>query len=270
MTKRLSKHHETCPMLARSDWGVGGVQSKGLSHALSLGQSPVGFHGPRVAGWLVFLNGCHRGEDMRLPIGETKLGSAWINDQILTGVGIGSQHCVIRMGVGEGVITPLSHDRIIRINNQTITDTSSLSDGALITIGELHAIVRFAEIMGRGYAPPEAPKPQGMATQASQRETVCGWLVMTRGVLLGVDFRLVSGPCRIGSDLNLEVTVPDPHLEKHIITLLVSPKDCKVSWIAEGHKILVNGNEVVSDTVIKDSDVILMDHVEAYLKWFRA
>jgi hypothetical protein len=257
-------------MLARSDWGVGQVQSKGLTHALSVGQSPVGFHGPRVAGWLVFMNGCHRGEDMRLPVGETRFGSAWGNDYVLTGIGVGSDHCVIRMGIGEGSITPLSLDRVVRVNNQPVSGTHNLVDGALITIGELHAIVRFSEQMGRGYSPPEAPKPQGMPTQASQREMVCGWLVMTRGVLLGQDFRLVSGSCRIGSALHMEVTVPDAHLPKHALTLATSAKECKVSWIADGHKVLVNGNEIAPDTIIKDSDVMLMDHVEVYLKWYRS
>jgi hypothetical protein len=270
MSKRNSQHHETCPMLARSDWGVGQVQSKGLTHALSIGQSPIGFHGPRVAGWLIFLNGCHRGEDMRLPVGETRIGSAWSNDYVLTGVGIGSQHCNIRMGIGEGTITPVALDRMVRVNNQPISSSQPIQDGALVTIGELHAIVRFAEQMGRGYAPPEPPRPQGMPTQAAQRDMVCGWLVMTRGTLLGQDFRLVNGNCRIGSNLNLEVTVPDVHLSKHAMTLTVTPKDCKVSWIADGHKLLVNGNETGIDTQLKDSDVILIDHVEAYLKWFRS
>ncbi len=257
-------------MLARSDWGVGQVQSKGLTHALSIGQSPVGFHGPRVAGWLVFINGCHRGEDMRLPVGETRLGSAWTNDYVLTGIGVGSQHCVIRMGIGEGTIIPLALDRVVRVNNQPISNAQDISDGDLISVGELHGIVRFAEQMSRGYSPPESPKPQSMPIQASHRELVCGWLVMTRGALLGQDFRLVGGACRIGSALNREVTVPDAHLAKHALTLAVSPKECKVTWIAAGQKVLVNGNEIGADTVIKDSDVILIDHVEAYLKWFRS
>ena len=270
MAKPLLKNFDTCPMLSRSDWGVGQIQSRGLTHALSVGQSSVGFHGPRVAGWLLFMNGCHRGEDMRLPVGETKIGSSWMNDAVLTGVGIGSQHAVIRMGVGEGSIASVSAERVVKINNVPINGRHSLEDGALLTIGDVHCIVRFAEQMNRGYQPPEAPKPMNMPTQAVLKEAVCGWFVMTRGALLGQDFRIVNGKCRIGSSPGLEISIPDAHLAKHALTLHVTMKGCKVDWVCDGHKLLVNGNECGVDTALRESDVISIDHVEGYIKWARS
>ena len=256
-------------MLSRSDWGIGQVQSRGLTHALSVGQSPVGFHGPRVGGWLVFLNGCHRGEDLRLPIGETKIGSSWTNDYVLTGVGVGSQHAVVRMGVGEAAIEAVAHDKNVRVNNESIEQRRGLQDGDLVTFGELHAIVRFSDQMSRGYTPKDSPRPQGMPTQAMTQQMVCGWLVMSKGSLLGQDFRLISGQRKIGSAPGLDITVPDTHLASHALTLAVSPKECRVTWIVEGHKLLINGAEGVVDAVLKESDVIMIDHVEAYLKWCR-
>jgi hypothetical protein len=269
MSKPLSKNSETCPMLSRSDWGVGHIQQRGLTHSLSVGQSPVGFHGPKVAGWLVFLNGCHRGEDTRLTVGESKLGSAWSGDIVITGVGIGSQHALIRMGMGEGSIIPVSPDKVIKINNERISGPQSLSEDMLITIGEVNCVVRFAESQGRGYQPPEVPKAPSISTQAALREMVCGWLVMTKGTYLGQDFRLVTGNCRLGSSPGLEVTIADPHLAKHALTLAVTAKECKVTWIADGHKLLINGTAADVGAIVRESDTIHIDHVEGYLKWFR-
>jgi hypothetical protein len=256
-------------MLTRSDWGVGQVQSKGLTHTLSVEQSPVGFHGPRVGGWLVFLNACHRGEDMRIPIGETKIGSSWNNDLVLTGVNVGSFHARIKMGVGEAMIEPTALDRIVKINNTPITQKEPMQDGDLVTIGELHAVFRFSDQMTRGYAPKVNPKPNGMPTQAMNYDMVCGWLVLSKGALLGQDFRIRNGQCRIGSAPDLEISIPDPHLASHALTLQVTPKDCKVIWIVSNHMLIVNGVETFKDTILKESDSISMDHVEGYIKWFR-
>jgi len=269
MAKPLSKNSETCPMLSRSDWGVGHIQQRGLTHSLSVGQSPVGFHGPKVAGWLVVLNGCHRGEDIRLPIGESKLGSAWTSDFVITGVGIGSQHALIRMGMGEGSIIPSAPDKIIKINNQRITGPQALSDDMLITIGEMNCVLRFADRQGRGYQPPEVPKTPSLPTQAVLREMVCGWLVITKGTYLGQDFRLVTGNSRVGSAAGLEVTIADPHLARHALTLDITAKDCKVTWIADGHKLLINGSAADLGAIVRESDIFNIDHVEGYLKWFR-
>jgi hypothetical protein len=257
-------------MLSRSDWGVGQISPKGLTHALSVGQNPVGFHGPRIAGWLVFLNGCHRGEDMRLPVGETKIGSSWLNDCVITGVGISSKHAIIRMGIGEGSISQVSADKVVKINNQNISSHHTFEDGNLISIGEVHCVIRFSEQMSRGFQVPDAPKPTTMPTQSSLKEVVCGWLVMTRGIYLGQDFRLVNSNCRIGSAIGNEVTIPDVHLHKHAITLCVSTKECKISWIADGVRVQVNGVDAGVDTLLKESDLVNFDHMEGYIKWYRS
>jgi hypothetical protein len=267
MAKPLEKHFDTCPMLSRSDWGVGHIQQKGLTHALSIGQSSVGFHGPRISGWLIFLNGCHRGEDIRLPVGETKVGSSWLSDTVLTGIGIGSQHAIIRMGMGEGTIAPISSDRVVKVNNIVINGQTSLEDGCLVTFGELHCIFRLSDQMTRGYQSKESPKPAQMPTQSSHRETLCGWLVISKGAMLGQDFRLVNGICRIGSESGLEVTVADVNLPKHALTLSVNTKDCKITFIASGITVFVNGQGATVNSVLRESDSITIDQVEAYVKW---
>lgn len=267
MAKPLEKKYDTCPMLARSDWGVGQIQHKGLSHALSEGQSAVGFHGPKTGGWLIFQNGCHRGEDMRIPIGETRVGSSWLSDLVLTGIGIGSQHAVIRVGAGKAEISPSSVDRIIKVNNEVISGVAELSDGCLITLGELHGTFRFSDQMNRGYQPQESPRPIQMPSQSSQREIVCGWLVISKGVMLGKDFRLVNGSNRIGSGLGIELTLAEPHLAKHALTLLVTPKECKVSFVCPGKNLFINGVESPVGTLLRESDSIAIDQLEGYLKW---
>lgn len=264
------KQFETCPMLARSDWGLSHIGSKGLSHCISSVQSTAGFHGPKVAGWLIFLNGCHRGEDMRLPVGESKIGSSWLNDCIVTGVGVGSQHAVIKAGAGEASIEPVAANRIVKLNNNLISGSQALEDGYLITIGEVHCIYRSADIFSPGYVPPVAPMPVQMPAQTLPLEMVCGWLVFNRGSCAGQDFRLIHGSNRIGSFAGLELSILDSNVSPHALTLDVSSKECKIQWAKDYRLMRVNGRDIQAGQVLLDSDVIEMDHLEAYVKWLRS
>lgn len=258
-----------CPMIARSDWGVGSIHQKGISHTSSIGQSTIGFHGPRTAGWLVFMNGAHRGEDMRVPVGEAKIGSSWNADLVLTGVGVGSQHATVRMGMDEGSIVPVSASRDIRINNKRIEGPSELRDGYLVSLGDLHAIFRFSTAYSPGYEPQEYLKPDSMPAQSAPTVTTCGWLVMQRGSLMGQDFRLVNGMNRIGSNVGLEVSIPDPHLVGLGFTLdCSSTKGCTVQSVQEGRALKVNGSVCEVGKVLRDSDVVSFDHLELLVKCF--
>lgn len=266
MSKAVQRKFETCPMLARSDWGVAHINNKGLSHCLSSIQSPVGFHGPKVAGWLVFLNGCHRGEDMRLPIGESKIGSGWQNDCVITGVGIGTQHAVITLGAGEAKIVPVAESRAIKLNNKIITQSQRLEDGCLLTLGEVNCMFRSADVFSPGYHPATPPLVLNLAAQVLAVETVCAWLVFTRGPCMGQDFRMVQGECRVGSATGLEVTIPDAKLGAHRFTLGVKKGECRIAWMQHDCVVHVNGVKVDVNHVLKDSDVIEFDQLEAYVK----
>lgn len=256
-------------MLARSDWGVGTIQQKGLSHTLSRLQSPVGFHGPKTAGWLVFLNGAHRGEDMRVPVGESKVGSSWSSDIILTGPGIGSLHAFLRMGIGEATVVPAAANREIRVDNIQIAGPTPLTDGSLISMGDLHAVMRFAVAMTPGYIPPDIVKPLNLPSQDAPKVMTCGWLVMTRGSLMGQDFRLVNGSNRIGSDTGLEVSIADQNFIKEAVVLDCSQqKGCVVKSISEGRAVKVNGGVSEIGKVLRDSDLLAVDHLEMLVKWY--
>lgn len=256
-------------MVARSDWGVGSVHQKGIGHTLSVAQSSVGFHGPRTAAWIVFLNGAHRGEDIRFPVGESKVGSSWTSDVVLTGIGIGSHHATIRMGMGEGSIIPAAANREIRINNQLIHGPSDLPDGVLLSIGDLHGVVRYATQFSPGYRPPEPVRPASMPTQAAPKFMTCGWLVVNRGPLMGQDFRVVNGVNRIGSQPGLEISIADPHLLAEAMTLECSAaKGCILKSVSGERAVKVNGSVCELGKVLRDSDIIAIDHVEMLLKWY--
>lgn len=267
MSKASQKKFETCPMLSRSDWGLSHINSKGLSHCLSLNQSPVGFHGPTVGGWLIFLNGCHRGEDMRLPIGESTIGSAGQNHCVITGVGVGSYHATLSISADNVKITPAAANRVLKINNVAVSETQKLKDGFLISFGEVHCLFRLSSKFEPGYAPSDVIIPKNMPEHILPIEMVCGWLVFSRGPSLGQDFRLINGECRIGSQLGLELSVPDHGLSKHALTLHVSRRDCKIVWAADPRKVRVNGSEMRPAQLLRDSDVLEIEHLEAYLKW---
>lgn len=258
-----------CPMIARSDWGVGNIHQKGISHSLSSTQSPVGFHGPRTAGWLVFMNGAHRGEDIRLPVGDSLVGSSWSCDVVLTGVGVGSRHATLRLGLEEGSIAPVSSARDVRINNIRIDTKNDLHDGDLITMGDLHAVFRLSSAFSPGYTPKDYAKPDSAPVQSSPKVMTCGWLVIMRGPLMGQDFRLVNGLNRIGSSPGIEVTISDPNLVGVGFQLECSAaKGCTLQSVEEGRAVKVNGSICDTGKVLKDSDVLAFDHLEMLLKWF--
>jgi hypothetical protein len=229
----------------------------------------VGFHGPRVGGWLVALNGCHRGEDLRLPIGETKLGSSWLSDLVLTGIGVGSQHAKIRMGLGEAWIIPVAEDKSVKINNIVVKSEHKLEDGCLLSVGEVHLVFRLSDCQTPGYRVSEAPRPTNMPNQASHRETVCGWLVISNGAAMGQDYRLVNGRCRIGSEVGLEVTIADHNLASVAASLQVSGSDCKITNIHTKTNFLVNGSRAEVNSSLRESDRVQIGPIEGYIKWFR-
>jgi hypothetical protein len=259
----------TCPMIARSDWGVGGVHQRGLAHTRSLGQSSIGFNGSQTGGWIVFLNGAHRGEDVRLTLGDLKIGSAWNSDIILTGVGIGSFHASIKIGLEEITITPSSDSRDVRIQNTSLKKTTVLADGDLVSFGDLHGIFRSAQPYTPGYKPKDYARPDSLPSQAAPTHMVCGWLIMQRGPLTGQDFRLINGVCRIGSAINIEVSIPDANIPAHVLTLKASPsKGCQIIHIADQKAAKVNGSVVEVGQPLRDSDVLSVDHMEMLVKWY--
>ncbi|MCX6126778.1 MAG: FHA domain-containing protein [Proteobacteria bacterium] len=257
----------SCPMIARSDWGVGSIQQKGMGNSLSLNQSTIGFHGPRTAGWLVFMNGAHRGEDIRVPVGESKLGSGWNNDVVLTGVGIGSQHAILRLGVDEGNIAPTSEARIVSLNNRRIQSSTELVDGALVTFGDLHAVFRYAAGFAIGYRPADYQKPESMPSQSAPKLMTCGWLVNLKGVLTGRDYRLVNGLNRVGSEKNLEVTIPEQNFASIGFSLSCSTSGCLIQSVQAERALKVNGRLTELGAPLRDSDIISFDHLELLVKW---
>jgi hypothetical protein len=189
---------------------------------------------------------------------------------VVTGVGVGSQHAILKAGVGEASITPVAANRVIKVNNDLISGRQSLDDGCLVTIGEVHCIYRSAEVFSPGYVPTVAPMPIHMPAQTLPLEMVCGWLVFNRGVCTGQDFRLIHGSNRVGSMPGLEISIPDSNSPAHALTLEASSKECKIHWAKDYRLIRVNGREIQAGQVLLDSDVIEMDHLEAYVKWLRS
>lgn len=86
---------------------------------------------------------------------------------------------------------------------------------------------------------------------------------------MGQDFRLINGKCRIGSQPNLEVTLIDPNLTAIAATFSINPTECKVTSLGAGTRLLINGTEAGIDSVMRESDSVIIGSVEGYIKWFR-
>ena len=141
---------------------------------------------------------------------------------------------------------------------------------SLVTLGEMHCIFRLSEQFTSGYVPTESPAPINMPSQVLPSEAVCGWLVMSKGLMVGQDFRLVNGECRLGSASGLELTIPDANVPKHALTFFVSPKECRISWVADQIKLSVNAAEVGVNALLGESDHVQIDQLEGYIKWLRS
>lgn len=258
-----------CPMIARSDWGIGQVQQRGMSHTHSNGQSTIGFHGPKTAGWIIFLNGPHRGEDLRIPIGETRIGSHWSSDHVLTGVGIGGHHLTIRAGLESSSIEPAAESRETKINNQRIKTLTPLADGNLISMGDLHGIYRSSQPLQRPVKIPTYEKPASLPLQSLPKYFVCGWLIYLKGSLMGRDFRLKNGVNRVGSAENLEISLPDGTSTPIAFTLdCHANKPFKITLVAPGRVIKINGTMADVGHSLTDSDIIAIDQMEMLVKCF--
>jgi hypothetical protein len=255
-------------MVARSDWGVGKIHQKGISHTLSEGQSSIGLDGTRTAGWLVFLNGAHRGEDLRLKVGESKIGSSWMCDLVVTGVGIGSDHAMLFATETNATIKPQSLGREVLVNNERIEEIRELADGDLLTFGDLHAVYRCAAEFSPGYIPKEYVKPARMPVQGAPKILTCGWLLVTKGVLSGQDFRLVSGRSQVGSKIGIEICIPDQNFSDIAFELVCTPSGGSISFIKEGRGLKINGALAELNVSIRDSDVLALDQMEFLVKWY--
>ena len=114
-------------MLNVSDLGGGGGAEKGRGSSDKSRE---------VCGWLVALNGQHKGEDFRLRVGKNVIGTAADCDIVLTDKKISRKHSTIRYEGGEFQIADLDSSNGCFVNDEKI-QKHDLIDNDIIKLGDI-------------------------------------------------------------------------------------------------------------------------------------
>jgi Inner membrane component of T3SS, cytoplasmic domain len=89
-----------------------------------------------VCGWIVALNGQHKGEDFRLRVGKNVIGTAADCDIVLTDKKISRKHTTIRYEGGEYQIADLDSSNGCFVNDEKV-QKHDLIDNDIIKLGDI-------------------------------------------------------------------------------------------------------------------------------------
>jgi hypothetical protein len=89
-----------------------------------------------VCGWIVALNGQHKGEDFRLRVGKNVIGTAADCDIVLTDKKISRKHSTIRYEGGEYQIADLDSSNGCFVNDEKV-QKHDLIDNDIIKLGDI-------------------------------------------------------------------------------------------------------------------------------------
>jgi hypothetical protein len=112
-------------MINVSDMGGGGDKGRGS-----------GDKSREVCGWLVALNGQHKGEDFRLRVGKNVIGTAADCDVVLSDKKLSRKHATIRFEGGEFQIADLDSSNGCFVNDEKI-QKHDLIDNDIIKLGDI-------------------------------------------------------------------------------------------------------------------------------------
>ena len=112
-------------MINVGDLGGGGDKGRGSSDKSR-----------EVCGWLVALNGQHKGEDFRLRVGKNVIGTAADCDVVLSDKKLSRKHATIRYEGGEFQIADLDSSNGCFVNDEKI-QKHDLIDNDIIKLGDI-------------------------------------------------------------------------------------------------------------------------------------
>ena len=112
------------------------AQGTAMVSLSDLGKSAKDAKKGEVCGWLVALNGQHKGEDFRLRVGKNVLGTAADCDVVLTDKKISRKHATIRYEGGEFQIADLDSSNGTFVNEEKV-QKHDLIDNDIIKLGDI-------------------------------------------------------------------------------------------------------------------------------------
>jgi len=138
---------DTCPYCLEMQQAMGGpsipLPSAGQGTAM-LNIAEIGGEKGRgsqdksreVCGWIVALNGQHKGEDFRLRVGKNVLGTAADCDIVLTDKKISRKHATVRYEGGEFQIADLDSSNGTFVNDEKV-QKHDLIDNDIVKLGDI-------------------------------------------------------------------------------------------------------------------------------------
>ncbi|HWE25601.1 MAG TPA: FHA domain-containing protein [Myxococcales bacterium] len=112
------------------------TQGTAMVSLSDLGKSAKDAKKGEVCGWLVALNGQHKGEDFRLRVGKNVLGTAADCDVVLTDKKISRKHATIRYEGGEFQIADLDSSNGTFVNEEKV-QKHDLIDNDIVKLGDI-------------------------------------------------------------------------------------------------------------------------------------
>ncbi|MEN9826904.1 MAG: domain/GGDEF protein, partial [Pseudomonadota bacterium] len=205
------KHH--CSFVSRLQWRRPGSSFHPSVHVVSIHQNCASAVSNRTVGWLIGVNGVHRGEDFRLTEGDIVVGSGWDSDIVLTSPEVSRTHAKFTSTTHVCMVEDLGSGSGVFVNSERCADPRPLKHGDVVKIGlgefvffELDPADPSADVG------PYSAHSDVADKVAAEKPGTTGWLICESGELQGLDFRLMPGVNRVGSLPGLEITIPDANL----------------------------------------------------------
>jgi hypothetical protein len=121
--------------MAQNGGGTAMVNLSDLGGGVEKGRGS-GDKSREVCGWIVALNGQHKGEDFRLRVGKNVIGTAADCDIVLTDKKISRKHTTIRYEGGEFQIADLDSSNGCFVNDEKV-QKHDLIDNDIIKLGDI-------------------------------------------------------------------------------------------------------------------------------------
>ncbi|MEY2988152.1 MAG: hypothetical protein RJB13_1673 [Pseudomonadota bacterium] len=257
----MSKQH-LCPYVARESWKGGTTSSHPSVHLLSQNQNPCVSASNKTVGWLLGLTGVHAGEDFRITLGETFVGSGWDSGIVLTTPEVSRRHAHL---LADSSFVQLSDNQSatgVFVNSVRVTEPVTLSHADQIRFGVGDFLFFDASVPSSGAVIDEVL----FETYFKKPRCTLGWLITNTGDCAELDFRLIQGVNRLGSLPNLEISIPDPNLSSIHLTFECSPDRIYLRPDSDSFHVL-RGHEITQrPTSLKNGDVIKIGGLELTLR----
>ena len=128
--------------------GGGATMMVNISSVSGGGKGGSGDKSREVCGWLVALNGQHKGEDFRLRIGKNVIGTAADCEVVLSDKKLSRKHATIRYEGGEYQIADLDSSNGTHVNDEKV-QKHDLIDNDIIKLGDIEFEFKCRAMRGK-------------------------------------------------------------------------------------------------------------------------